>query len=355
MPSVERSLAPVTALAPRAVRRSRASLRGRLERLRQRLFFIGQCAVAAAFAWWFAISVLHHQRPFFAPVAAIVCLGMSFGNRLRRVAEVAIGVAIGDAFVHLVGTGVWQIAVIVLVSMTLAVLLDAGLLLVIQAGVQSVVVATVVTQPGGPVNRWIDAAVGGLVALVVTTIVPAAPLIKPRVEAAAVIAELASLLSSTARALRRHDQELARTTLQRARASDQALEGLRELSAEGIAVIRLSPFRRRLPVRSRPLLADVARDTARRGTPVALVRGDPGTGALDRGGPAHADRAAERPGPRAGAAVGGRRLTRTAAQAGARTRHSRFRFDDARCWASTRRPRARASRHDLVNDIASPT
>ncbi len=249
MASVERSLAPVTALAPRAVRRSRASLRGRLERLRQRLFFIGQCAVAAAFAWWFAISVLHHQRPFFAPVAAIVCLGMSFGHRLRRVAEVmagvAIGVAIGDAFVHLVGTGVWQIAVIVLVSMTLAVLLDAGLLLVIQAGVQSVVVATVVTTPGGPVNRWIDAAVGGLVALVVTTIVPAAPLIKPRVEAAAVIAELASLLSSTARALRRHDQELARTTLQRARASDQALEGLRELSAEGIAVIRLSPFRRR--------------------------------------------------------------------------------------------------------------
>jgi uncharacterized membrane protein YgaE (UPF0421/DUF939 family) len=249
MASLGRSLTPVTELGPRAARRSRASVRGRLRRLRQRLFFIGQCAVAAGFAWWFAVSVLHHSRPFFAPVAAIVCLGMSFGHRLRRVAEVVIGVAIGvgvgDAFVHLAGTGVWQIIAIVAVSMTVAVLLDTGLLLVIQAGVQSVVVATVAALPGGPLNRWLDAAAGGLIALVATTVAPAAPLRKPRVEAAAVIAELASLLSSTARALRRHDLELARTTLARARASEGALDELRELSAEGIAVIRMSPFRRR--------------------------------------------------------------------------------------------------------------
>jgi len=242
MASLGRSLTPVTELGPRAARRSRASVRGRLRRLRQRLFFIGQCAVAAGFAWWFAVSVLHHSRPFFAPVAAIVCLGMSFGHRLRRVAEVvlgvAIGVGVGDAFVHLAGTGVWQIVAIVAVSMTVAVLLDTGLLLVIQAGVQSVVVATVAALPGGPLNRWLDAAAGGLIALVATTVAPAAPLRKPRVEAAAVIAELASLLSSTTRALRRHD-------LERARASEGALDELRELSAEGIAVIRMSPFRRR--------------------------------------------------------------------------------------------------------------
>lgn len=249
MPRTPRSLPPIDELGPRAIHYSRASVRGRLDRLRSRLFFIVQCAVAAGFAWWFAVSVLHHQRPFFAPVAAIVCLGMSFGHRLRRVAEVvagvAIGVGIGDLFVHVAGTGVWQISCIVLVSMSLAVLLDAGLLLVIQSGVQSVVVATVVTQPGGPLNRWIDAAVGGVLALVVTTVAPAAPVRRPRARAGRVIAELASILSATARSLRQGDLPLAAATLERARASESALSGLRELSEEGIAVIRLSPFRRR--------------------------------------------------------------------------------------------------------------
>ena len=36
-----------------------------------------------------------HPTPFFAPIAAVVSLGTSYGQRLRRVAEVTLGVAIG--------------------------------------------------------------------------------------------------------------------------------------------------------------------------------------------------------------------------------------------------------------------
>jgi uncharacterized membrane protein YgaE (UPF0421/DUF939 family) len=236
-------------LAPRAARRSRASVRQRLTRLRHQWFFIVQCALTAAVAWWVATVLLDHEIPFFAPVAAIISLGMSYGQRLRRVIDVAIGVAIGvlvgDLFVHWFGSGVWQIAVVAMTAMTIAVLLGAGTMLVSQAGVQSIIVTTLVAQQGGALDRWLDALVGGFVALLATTVVPASPLRKPRAQAAVVVAELSGILTCTARALRDKDLGLATSALARARSSQHALDELRALSAEGIAVVRLSPFRRR--------------------------------------------------------------------------------------------------------------
>ena len=236
------------ALGPRAAKRSRESLQRRTERLRSRFFFIVQCALAAALAWWGARVVLHHQTPFFAPVTAMICLGLTFGQRLRRVVEVTAGVAIGvffgDVFVHFFGSGVWQIAVVVIVAMSVAVLLGAGLLIVTQAGVQSVVVMTLLAQPGAAFSRWLDAVLGGAIALLAATIAPAAPLRRPRQQAAKVVTEIALILGETAQALRDGNSELAGATLERARRAEGALDELRSLSAEGIAVVRLSPFRR---------------------------------------------------------------------------------------------------------------
>lgn len=236
-------------MAPRAARRSQASLRNRFTRLGQRSFFIVQCATAAAVAWWVATALLHHQNAFFAPVTVMLSLGMSYGQRLRRVIEVtigvAIGVAVGDTFVHLFGTGVWQIAVVATVAMTIAVLFGAGTMLVTQAGVQSIIITTLVAGQEFALSRWLDAVVGGAVALLAATITPASPIRKPRAQAAIVVAELSAILTSTAQALRRQDTELADSALARARSSEHALDELRALSAEGIAVVRLSPFRRR--------------------------------------------------------------------------------------------------------------
>jgi hypothetical protein len=123
-------------VAPEAVRRSRASLQRRIDRLRDRGFFIAQCALASGVAWALARYVVGHPMPFFAPVAAMICLGFSFGQRLRRVAElmvgVAIGVGVGDLFVHAFGTGVAQVVLVVALAMTLAVLLGAGTLMTTQ-------------------------------------------------------------------------------------------------------------------------------------------------------------------------------------------------------------------------------
>ena len=68
--------------------RGRTSLRARVARLRSKAWVISQCAIAAGVAWWLAADVLGHRLPFFAPIAAVVSLGMSYGQRQRRVAEV---------------------------------------------------------------------------------------------------------------------------------------------------------------------------------------------------------------------------------------------------------------------------
>ena len=96
-----------------AVQRGRSSARARVARLRAKSWHIGQAALAAGAAWFIAKELLGHPNPFFAPIAAVVSLGTSYGQRLRRVAEVTLGVAIGvliaDIVVILIGTGWWQL------------------------------------------------------------------------------------------------------------------------------------------------------------------------------------------------------------------------------------------------------
>jgi uncharacterized membrane protein YgaE (UPF0421/DUF939 family) len=235
-------------VAPQAARRSRASIRRRMTRLKDRAFFVAQCALAAGIAWLLARHLLGHQTPFFAPVAAMLCLGFSFGQRLRRVAEVMVGVAVGvgvaDLFVYLFGTGVWQIILVVALAMSIAVLLGAGGLMVTQAGIQAAMVTTLLPDPGSGFSRWLDAALGGAVALAAATIAPAAPIRRPRQQATEVLHELASILLETADSLGAHDGEAATDALRRARASESMLDDLRSAAAEGVAVVRMSPFRR---------------------------------------------------------------------------------------------------------------
>lgn len=236
-------------MGPRAARRSRSSLAVRRKRLQDRAFFIVQCALSAAIAWFIATGLLGHDRPFFAPIAAVVALGQSYGQRLRRAFEVVLGVAVGvlvgDLFVHQFGSGYWQLALVIAVAMAMSTVLDAGVLMTTQAGVQASFVTMIVPPPGEALSRWTDAVVGGLVALAAATITPAAPIRRPRQRSSAVVAELADILDETARALRRSDLPTAFRALERARSSESALDELQDLADDGLAVVRSSPFRRR--------------------------------------------------------------------------------------------------------------
>ena len=64
--------------------------------------------MAASLAWLVATEVVGHPRPFFAPISAVVTLGLTVGQRRRRAIELAIGVSVGisiaDLLVVAIGT-----------------------------------------------------------------------------------------------------------------------------------------------------------------------------------------------------------------------------------------------------------
>jgi uncharacterized membrane protein YgaE (UPF0421/DUF939 family) len=227
--------------------RGRLSLTARVARLRSKGWLVAQASIAAGVAWFLARDVFDHPTPFFAPVAAVVTLGMSYGQRLRRVAEVTFGVAIGvltaDLLVLVIGNGGLQLTLIVALPMSVALLLDAGRLLVTQAAVQSIVVAALVPEPGQALLRWTDALIGGAVALVGAALVPGAPLRKPREQAAKVLDKLGFLLRGAARAVEDADVDATFALLGDARSTDVLVEELRHAADEGISIVRASPFR----------------------------------------------------------------------------------------------------------------
>jgi uncharacterized membrane protein YgaE (UPF0421/DUF939 family) len=227
--------------------RSRTSMAVRLDRWRAKRWAVAQCAVAAGVAWWLASEVFHHVSPFFAPVAAVVSLGTSYGQRLRRVAEVTVGVALGvfgaDLIVRLFGTEAWVIMLVVALSMSAALLLDNGQVFVIQAAVQSIVITALKPGPGQAFTRWTDALIGGGVALVAATVVPAAPLRRPREQAAKVVRKIRDLLQAGSEVMVDGEVERAVKLLAEARATDPLIRELQDAADEGLDVVASSPFR----------------------------------------------------------------------------------------------------------------
>jgi uncharacterized membrane protein YgaE (UPF0421/DUF939 family) len=111
------------------------------------------------------------------------------------------------------------------------------------------------------------------VALVAATVVPGAPLRRPREEAAKVTLELARLLRSASSSARDVDLDQASDTLNRARETESSLNELRVAATEGLEVVRSSPFRRR----NRPHVRSIAEvveplDRALRNTRVMIRR-----------------------------------------------------------------------------------
>lgn len=206
-----------------------------------------QCGIAAAGAWAFSSDVLHHSRPFFAPVAAVVSLGLGVPGRFRRTTEltlgVALGVGIGDLLVRLIGQGAWQIGVVVVLALLLAVAIGAKGLAVSQAGLQAVFVVALPRTPNSGLHRWQDALVGGAAALMVAALLPSDPWREARRLRSAYVTELAVVIRMTAAGVRSRSVSDVAEALARGRALEPVLVRWQEALATGRETTRLSPFR----------------------------------------------------------------------------------------------------------------
>lgn len=246
-------------------------------------------SVAAGGAYAVARYGLGHELPFFAPVAAWICLGFSADRQPRRVAEVAIGVAVGvlagDLLVHAIGTGPVQVAVVLLVAVLLARFLDRGDLLATQAGVQAMVIAVLpAASSGGPVGRWLDALVGGAVALVVAALSPQDPRRRVRSLAEEAATEIADVLGALAGGLRHRSPDDVERALLRGRASQPVLDQWRSAAASARQVAAVSPaFRRHRAELAELEAAAVLADRAMRNARVLARRARSVAGRTDPG------------------------------------------------------------------------
>ena len=238
-------------LLEEAAERSRASARTRADRVRHAGRGVLQATLAATIAWLIATELVGHEAPFFAPVSAMITLGLTQGRRGRRALEVVLGVTLGiaiaDLLVILLGTGAWQLALVVAFSMTTALLLGSGDMFAQQAAVSAALVATL--QPpddGVSFARAVDALIGGGVALATSALVfPVHPVRLVREAAEPVLRELAAVLDDVADALADRDRAAVQTALERGRAIDELARELDEALEVGRETARLAPPRRR--------------------------------------------------------------------------------------------------------------
>lgn len=222
----------------------------RVRRLRDSGLPVLQCALAAGLAYLVARDVVGHPLPFFAPIACVLVLGVGVTNRLRRSVELAVGVsvgvAVGDLIVVLIGPGWWQISVVVGLALLAALLFDVGALLLNQAAVSAVLVATL--QPPGTTaafSRWIDTLIGAAIGLATAATLPSHPLTRARRGLSALLTELEAVLAGTADALDGVDLDAAAGVLERARATQGRVDALSDAVDAGFEITTIAPLRRR--------------------------------------------------------------------------------------------------------------
>jgi uncharacterized membrane protein YgaE (UPF0421/DUF939 family) len=228
----------------------RRGIDGAFGRLRAGMWPVVQTAVAATLAWSAAALVLGHDRPFVASIAAVISIGAVAGQTLKRAIEwifgVAVGLAVADLIMLAIGSGPVQTGVIVGLAMSVALLIRGGVMFWTEAGVSALLVAGLdPTTHGVSPDRFLEALVGGGVALAVSTIFPSNPSLRARVAARPVLEDLANALRDSAAALIGGDVKLAEGALSEARRIDASVARLREELDGGYQIARLSPPRRR--------------------------------------------------------------------------------------------------------------
>ncbi len=82
--------------------------------MRDNVWPVAQTALAASLAYFLAAYVIGSDQPFFAPIAAVISLGLTLGQRGRRAIEVVLGVVVGlvvaDLLVLALGVGTVKIS-----------------------------------------------------------------------------------------------------------------------------------------------------------------------------------------------------------------------------------------------------
>ncbi len=217
-------------------------------RLRGRLLAVVQTAAAAVVAWELAVLLLPDPRPAFAAIAAVIAVGATNGERVGRafqlVTGVVIGITVATLMLSVIGTGAWQMGVLVILAMSAGIALGLPEMVVVEAGVSAILL--VALDPGAAAgfspNRIFEGLIGGATALAISaTFFPPDPALGPGRAAQAMFVELGRALERIAGALESHDAGAAERALVDARGIDPLIRSVEAELVTGRETARYAP------------------------------------------------------------------------------------------------------------------
>jgi uncharacterized membrane protein YgaE (UPF0421/DUF939 family) len=180
----------------------------------------------------------------------VVVLGSTYGRRRRNAFEllggIMLGITVASVLVFLIGSGPLQIGLLVILAMTAALAFRGGELLVNEAAISAILIASFsATTDGFSADRILEGLIGGGVGLAVASLLlPPDPIAMVGQVAQTVFGKLGRTLEEAAAALESADPHGAERTLQAARGMDDDIDALEETLSVASETARFSPVRR---------------------------------------------------------------------------------------------------------------
>ena len=205
-----------------------------------------QITIGALLAYSVAFYGLGHVSPLLAVTVCITSLGFSRDARPRRILQTAIGMVVGIAISEIAliyfGAGILQIALVLLLVLIAARFISASSAFAVTAAIQAMLVQILPAPDGGVFIRTFDGLIGGVMALIVTALIPRDPRGIARSDANKLFDFFIEALQSLRLALRDANKSLSSQALKDARASQPLIDNWRMSLDSALSISRISPF-----------------------------------------------------------------------------------------------------------------
>ncbi|TDQ53107.1 FUSC family protein [Actinorugispora endophytica] len=217
-----------------------------LERVSLNIGSVLLVTAAATVAWVIAVGLTPGHAPFFAPIAALVSLNSSGGERgvnaIRLLLGVVVGIPVGEVMGTVFGDGHLSLAAAAFIAMTVAVAIGAERMVIAQAAAGAILTVVIANGEYG-LWRLTDALIGAGVALVTSQLLFPVRLVAllRRTEAAA-LAEMSRMLTLTEHMLER-EQPLTREMINRLGELSQPMAELSSARESSQLAMRTSTIR----------------------------------------------------------------------------------------------------------------
>jgi uncharacterized membrane protein YgaE (UPF0421/DUF939 family) len=205
-----------------------------------------QITLGALLAYSIAHYGLGHVSPLLAVTVCITSLGFSRDARPRRILQTAIGMVVGIAISEIaiiyLGAGLWQIALVLVLVLLAARFISASSAFAVTAAIQAMLVQILPAPAEGVFIRTLDGLIGGVIALVVTALIPRDPRGLARTDANKLFDFFIETLQSLRLALRDNNKSLSNQALKNVRASQPLIDNWRMSLDSALSISRISPF-----------------------------------------------------------------------------------------------------------------